>query len=126
MNVTNYIVSSTGRSYKERYVLPKFRSRMNELVEKMDVHECEPLLVIGKDGMWWNDDLCFILDRMSDTCCVKGTVLYEWANEIYDNPLSVGEKRTIEFDGDTYCVEADCSDLSNDGVCTNDCEPIEL
>ena len=126
MNVTNYIVSSTRCSWKERYILPDFRSRMNELCKKMEERGCEPLIVVGRDGMWWNDDLPFVLDRMSDTFCVKGTVLYAWAKEIDSNPLSAGEKRTIEFDGDAYCVEADCTDLSDDGVCTNDCEPIEL
>ena len=126
MNVTNYIVSCTGKSYKERYILPEFRSRMNELIEKMEENDCEPLLVIGKDGMWWNDDLGFILDRMSDARCVYGTELYDWESEIYANPLSVGERRAFEFNGDTYFVEADCTDLSNDGVCTDDCEPIDL
>ena len=125
--VTNYIVSATNCKWKERYVLPECREHMNSLLAEAEKKGYEPLLVIGKDdGMWWNDDLLFVLDRMSDgKCWHQEDPLRKWCEEIEEHPLSPGEARSFECLGNTYTVTADDTDLSHGGVLTNDCEPVE-
>lgn len=120
--VTNYIVKCSAVNYVERYILPEFRDEMNALIEKMEDMECEPILVIGRDGKWWNDSLDFPLDRMSDGNYAG--VLSDWVASIERNPLKLGEKRSIKYMGDIYSVEANTKDLRGQGLMSNDCEPI--
>lgn len=119
--VTNYIVKCSSVNYVERYILPEFRAEMNDLMDKMEELECEPILVVGDDGKWWNDTLDFPIDRMSGGNC--SGVLLEWVENVEKNPLVPGEKRSILFNGDIYSVEANTKDLRGHGLITNDCEP---
>lgn len=125
--VTNYIVSSSNCKWRERYVLPECREHMNSLLADAEKKGYEPLLVVGKDdGMWWNDNLLFVLDRMSDgKCWHQDDPLRKWGESVDDNPLSPGESRMFETDGVLYTVLADDTDMTHGGILTNDCKPVE-
>ena len=123
--VTSYFVNRS-QGWRERNILPAFRSYLYSLENIEAKKGYEPLLVIGKnDGLWWGDDLHFILDRMSDGKCCDGDVLYAWANEIEEHPLKPGELREIVVDNYKYWITTDDADVSKDGLITNDCKPVK-
>lgn len=70
---TNILITVHCPDYQftERYILDENQAPMKKLIEDYERENknygSEPIIVKGKDdGLWWNDDLTFMLDRMQD------------------------------------------------------------
>ena len=65
--VTNLVVKRNGEpELVERYLLPEFR-QINDALVKVGLElDIEPLQIVGTDGLIWNDDLQFLLERFCD------------------------------------------------------------
>lgn len=113
--------------WKERFILGGHRAELDRLQAEMDLPANEgrgARMPVGvKDGLWWNDDMVFILDRFSandhepnetDNSVLdwpKG--LSEFGEQIqFREYEKVGEVLTYEHGGLKITVTADDSDVS--------------
>ena len=99
---TNLIltVKQDGKvQFTERYLMPSHRAEndrlMKEANDKMDEERIYGSFVVkGKDGLWWNDDLDWVLDRMWNAG--RWTIgLRVFKDNLLEKPLAVGEKRVF-------------------------------
>ena len=99
---TNLIltVKQEGKvKFAERYLMPSHRAEndrlMKEANDKMDEERIYGSFVVkGKDGLWWNDDLDWVLDRMWNAG--RWTIgLRVFKGNLLEKPLAVGEKRVF-------------------------------
>lgn len=99
---TNLIltVKQEGKvQFAERYLMPSHRAEndrlMKEANDKMDDERIYGSFVVkGKDGLWWNDDLDWVLDRMWNAG--RWTIgLRVFKDNLLEKPLAVGEKRVF-------------------------------
>ena len=88
--VTNLVVKRRGEpELVERYLLPEFR-QVNDALVKVGLElDVEPLQIVGTDGLIWNDDLQFLLERFCDG--VGEDVIAQWKREIDSRTWNVGD-----------------------------------
>lgn len=99
---TNLIltVKQDGKvQFTERYLMPNHRAENDRLMKEAydaekDVGIDCSFIVKGKDGLWWNDDIYWVLDRMWNTG--RWTIgLRVFKDDLLKKPLAVGEKRVF-------------------------------
>lgn len=83
--------------FAERYILDENQGPMKKLIEDHERENgnygSEPIIVKGKaDGIWWNDDLIFMLDRMqtfiSDITPTEDLEVEDGVNLHWPKPLN--------------------------------------
>lgn len=87
--------------FTERYLLPDFRQENDRLVKEAQDEGVEPIIVVGADdGLWWNDDLYFLFDRMD---CCEGVARVSWPKELEEFKDEIDAwKPTVEGETKTY------------------------
>lgn len=113
--------------WKERFILGGHRAELDRLQDEMDLPANEgrgARMPVGvKDGLWWNDDMVFILDRFCandlepNKTVIGGMDWPKGLSEFHDKILwreyeTVGEVQTYERGGLKIVVTADDSDVS--------------
>lgn len=85
--------------FSERYLMPNHREENDRLMKEATAKAEEDgvdgsFVVTSKDGMWWNDDLDWVLDRMWNAG--RWTIgLRVFKDNLLEKPLAVGEKRVF-------------------------------
>lgn len=109
---TNLLIKSEGKyNFTERYLLPNARQNYNELVEKAHKDDAEPLVIAGPDGIWWNDDLVFVLERMHGD--IHSPKIREWKEDIDATVWTDGLEKVYEDEGCKITVVADSTPMTN-------------
>lgn len=116
-----------------RWVLEPHCGAMHRMEERMRDAGCEPVLVVDRDcpNAWWSDDLTFIadgiFDKLDDITVMTHDVV--WRSVIMASEYLAKPGDALLMDVLGTKLEARASSVPMDektGVCTNDCEPVEL
>lgn len=99
---TNLIltVKQKGKvQFTERYLMPNHRAEHDRLIKEANDKAAEEridgfVVVKGKDGLWWNDDIDWVLDRMWNDGWWSIS-LRVFKDNLLKKPLAVGEKRVF-------------------------------
>lgn len=85
--------------FTERYLMPNHRAENDRLMKEANDQSAEEqidgsFVVKGKDGLWWNDDLDWVLDRMWNAG--RWTIgLRVFKDNLLKKPLAVREKQVF-------------------------------
>lgn len=108
--VTNLFMQCEGEyNFKERYLMPEHRQVLEALTSIADELKISPIIIKGKDGFWWNEDLVFVLERMLDE--INTPVLKEIKNDIMTNSWEEGETRVYRTEKVKLTVTADATPM---------------
>lgn len=117
--VTNLIIDN-GK-WRERWLLPPFRKEHDRLlaIAQDDGRFGEHAIVVcGPDGMWWNDDLYFVLERMADDVdlgVASPASLRRACSRIEKKEWRPGEKTAVTINGMRISVAADEAPVDHGG-----------
>lgn len=107
--ITNLIIDN-GK-WRERWLLSPFRKEHDRLLALAGKEDDGRAIVIeGEDGIWWNDDLWFVLERMADDISLgvaPPASLRRACSRIEKKKWKVGDSMSVTINGIRISVRAD-------------------